>query len=94
MNIPDTPGALIRIGFFIGIGLGLAYAVVAALFFCAILIAAPFIYIWDWLVDFSPGTPWAGPVLAIFLIIATLGTITYFTSIFKDQWVVLRNRTR
>ncbi|MBX2823567.1 MAG: hypothetical protein KTR33_02480 [Gammaproteobacteria bacterium] len=86
--------SLIRAGFFIGIGIGLAYLLMSALFLTAALIVAPLIKIWEWMLDISPGTPWAGPVIALFFTIALGTLIIYLLPVLKDQWIILRNKTR
>ncbi len=94
MNLKDKPTALIRAGFFIGIGLGLAYVSCAALFFVALAVGASLSSFWEASTKWSPGIPWAGPaLLVLFVLLLILGLILFLPA-WRERMVIRKNKRR
>jgi len=94
MNISDSPKALIRAGFFIGIGLGLAYAAIWAAFMTLFLVIRFSGEAIRWITGISPANPWAGPVLGLFILIGLACFGIYFLPTLREKLLILGNKRR
>lgn len=97
MNLPDSPLRLIRAGFFIGLGLALAYLVVAAVMFTLLALGSGMITGAEALFGSLPR--WLrldGALFALGLIVVAiiLGLVAATYPFLRLRWTMLRHRWR
>lgn len=91
MNLPDSPLRLIRAGFFIGLGLALAYLVMMAVVLVMMAFGASLAGMVQWLSRLGrmDGADWA---LGLVGVAVLLGLTAVLYPALRLRWTMLRNR--
>ena len=90
MNTSDSPTSLIRAGFFIGIGIAVAYMTLWVVLMLGMYFFQSAGSIYQWLTDIFPRMPWAGPALTAILLLALIGLLIYFSPALYYRFFVMR----
>ena len=93
MNFPDTPSKLIRAGFYIGIGLGLAYIAVAATCFAAFALCMGISSLMETASRWFP-YPWVGQFFLVFFFIVLILGLIFVVPVLRYEIIKYRNQKR
>ncbi|MDD5261919.1 MAG: hypothetical protein PHD76_08745 [Methylacidiphilales bacterium] len=94
MNLQDKPTALIRAGFFIAIGFGLAYVCFLAVCIAVLGVGAGVKFLLEKSTDWSPGMLWAGPALLVLFVLLLILGLILLLPVWRERMVIRKNKRR